>query len=321
MKMQLKGVLSSFGGRWIAATLVILTTACGRGGTLGGPVAIKADDPYGGAPSWEELAFTTYEGIVDQPITLTNGRWQGEPHVEDGASRPSVGLIDHGLLVGDLDGDGANETAALLWESSGGSGNRLYLAVMTRRNGDIENLDTVLVGDRVQIRTGKIEDGRILLSIVRAGPNDAACCPTEKAVVGWALSEGALTRNTDEVLGTLSLADLEGPEWVLIELDRDQALPQDVEISLVFEDGKVSGLSACNSYFAGVDEPAPGELRFNGMGATRMACEEQVMDVERRYLSALAGARRYSFQVGWLVLGCETDDGPMTLTFAPKPRG
>lgn len=319
--MRSNSILSSLGSLLIAALLVIMNTACSRGGTLGGPVAIRADDPYGGAPSWEELSSATYAGIVDQPITLTNGQWQGEPYVEDGASRPSVGLIDHGLLVGDLDGDGTNETAALLWETSGGSGNRLYLAAMARRNGNVKNVGTVLVGDRVQIRTGKIEDGQILFSVVRAGAGDAACCPSEKAVVGWALNEGVLTQYTNEVLGTLSLADLEGPEWILLELGRGQPPPEDIEISLSFEKDRVSGNSACNTYFAGVDGPAPGELRFNGMGATRMACEERVMDVERRYLNALAGTRRYTFQAGWLVLSCDTDEGPVVLTFAPRSPG
>ena len=312
------GLLRFIGRSGVTAMLLITVSACNRGGTPGGSVAIINDDPYDGAPSYEELSVATYRGIADEPITLEAGRWQGEAFVEGGASRPSVGLVDHSLLAGDLDGDGANETAAVLWENSGGSGNRLYLAVMARRNGDIENLDTVLIGDRVQIRTGKIEEGHVRLSIVRAGPGDAACCPTEKAVVGWALSEGLLTQHQDEVLGTLSLADLEGSEWRLLELDRDHPLPDGVEISLVFEESRVSGSSACNSYFAGVDAPRPGELRFSGMGATRMACEERVMDVERRYLNALAGARRYSFQVGWLVLSCDTDDGPVVLRFAPS---
>ena len=191
---------------------------------------------------------------------------------------------------------------------------------MARRNEDIEHIDTVLVGDRIQIRSGKIEDRRILLSVVRAGPGDAACCPTEKALVSWALSDGDLMQHADEVLGTLSLADLAGPEWILLELDRGQLPPEDIEITLVFEDHRVSGNSGCNTYFAGVDAPAPGELRFSGMGATRMACEGWMMELERRYLGSLAGAVRYSFHAGWLVLSCETDEGPAVLTFAPRSR-
>ena len=113
-----------------AVLLLLVTAACSRGGTLGGPVAIITDNDQGGAPSVEELAVATYEGITEEPITLIDGRWEGEPYVEGGASRPSVGLIDHFVLNGDLNGDGRAEAAALLWSSSGGSGTRLYLAVV-----------------------------------------------------------------------------------------------------------------------------------------------------------------------------------------------
>jgi len=271
-----------------------------------------------GAPSVFELTRATYSGIRDEPVTLADGRWEDEPFVEDGVSRPTVGLVDHFILTGDLNQDGLDEAVALLWESSGGSGNRLFLAAMGRRNNDIENFGTTLIGDRVQIRSGTVDDGRVTLDIVRAGPEDAACCPTEKARVAWALSEDGLSRVADETIGTLSLADLGGHGWVLTELGREQRLPEDVEISLLFQDDRVSGSSGCNNYFAGVLAPNPGELAFNGMGATRMACPEPRMDLERRYLSALAGASGYRFHAGRLVLTCDTDEGQQALVFTPK---
>jgi heat shock protein HslJ len=258
---------------------------------------------------------------MNEPVTLADGRWEGEPFVEGGASRPTVGLIDHFVLTADLDGDGLDEAAALLWESSGGSGNRLYLAVVGRRDGDVENLGTTLIGDRVQIRSGATNDDRITLDIVRAGPEDAACCPTEKALVSWVVGEDGLTEIANEATGTLSLADLGGRDWVLLELGREIPLPEDTVISLVFQDDRASGSSGCNSYFAGVVAPNPGELAFNGMGATRMACPEPAMDVERRYLQALAGASSYSFLAGRLVLGCNTDAGAVALIYAPRDPG
>jgi len=293
-----------------AVTLfLIVATACSRGDTLVGQV---------GAPTSTELWHATYSGIMDAPVTLTDGRWEGEPFVEDGASRPSVGLIDHFVLTGDVNGDGFDEVAALLWESSGGSGTRLYLAVMGRRDGDLENFGTTLIGDRVQIRSGRLEDRKITLDVVRVGPEDAACCPTEKARVAWALSEDGLSQIADETIGTLSLADLGGHEWVLTELGREQPPPEDIEISLLFQDDRVSGRSGCNSYFAGVTAQKPGEFAFNGMGATRMACPEARMDLERRYLSAMAGATGYTFLAGRLALSCDTDEGSIVLVFTPK---
>ena len=302
--------------RLASAVLLIAAAACGGDGTLGGEMAVTGD--VNGAPKALELANATYSGIMNDPVTLSGGRWEGAPYVEDGASRPTVGLIDHFILTGDLDGDALDEAVTLLWESSGGSGNRLYLAAVARNDEAITNLGTAMIGDRVQIRSGTIEESTITLDIVRAGPEDAACCPTEKALVTWTLGEDGLNRVEDEITGTVSLADLGGHEWVLLELGRDQPLPDDVEISMVFRDDRVSGSSGCNDYFAGVEAPGPGEIEFNGMGATRMACPEPAMDLERRYLSSLAGASGYRFLAGRLVLTCDTDEGPQALVFTAK---
>ena len=302
----------------VVTLFLIAVAACSRGGAVSGPEAATALQEAARAPSGSELASATYSGITSEPVTLRAGRWEGEPYVDGGASRPTVGLIDHFILTGDLDGDGQGEAVALLWESSGGSGNRLYLAVMARREGNIVNLATSLIGDRIQIRSGAIDDGRIILDLVRTGPGDAACCPTQKALVTWVLSDDGLSRVADETTGTLSLADLEGRKWFLIELGREQPLPEDVEISMVFRDDRVSGSSGCNDYFAGVSAPIPGELRFNGMGATRKACPASLMDLERRYLSALASAARYTFLAGRLALSCETDDGQVALIYEPR---
>jgi heat shock protein HslJ len=300
-------------GRTRVVTLLLITAAAfGCGGSD------SATPNSSGAPSVSELAHATYSGIMSEPVTLAEGRWEGKPFVKGGASRPTVGLVDHFNLTGDLDGDGLDEAVTLLWESSGGSGNRLHLAAVAGKDDLITNLGTDLIGDRVQIRSGAIEDGLITLDIVRAGPGDAACCPTQKALVTWALSGDGLSRIADETTGTLSLADLAGHEWVLIELGREQPLPEDVEISMVFQDDRVSGSSGCNTYFAGIMAPHPGELAFNGMGATRIACPEPVMDLERRYLSALADASRYRFLAGRLVLSCDTGDGLVALIFTPR---
>ena len=298
--------------RSIASVVIIVavsaTPACDRGGVIRKPVA----------PSLEELSSATYTGIYDETFTLIEGRWEGEPFIEGGASRPSAGLVDHFALVGDLDGDGREETTVLMWESSGGSGTRLYLAVMGRGRGGIENLGTALVGDRVQVRSGRIADGRIELDVVQTGPDDAMCCPSQLATRGWILGSSGLVEGEATITGVLSLDDLGGPEWVLSELGWGEPLPDAAEITISFHDDKVTGSGGCNRYFAAVTGDTPGELVFSGMGATRMACPEPAMDLERVYLRALANASRYSFLGGRLVLGCDTDDGPVALIFTPR---
>ena len=295
-------------GRRSVASFVIFvaaaaTLACDRGGAIEEPVA----------PSLEELSSATFTGIYDEAVTLVDGRWEGEPFVEGGASRPSAGLVDHFALIGDLDGDGREETTALLWESSGGSGTRLYLAVMARGPNNLEDLGTALVGDRVQVYSARIVDGRIELDVVQAGPGDAMCCPSQLATRGWTLSAGNLVEGEATITGTLSLDSLGGSEWVLSELGWGESVSDAPEITISFDDGKVTGSGGCNRYFAAVAGDTPGELVFSGMGTTRMACPETTMGLERHYLKTLSRASRYSFLGGRLVLGCDTDDGPVAL--------
>ena len=134
----------------------------------------------------------------------------------------------------------------------------------------------------------------------------------------WTLNEDGLEQTAEEVVGTLSLSDLEGPGWVLEELDRGRPVQDGVEIGLSFAGDKVTGAGGCNRYFATVSSEGPGKLSFDGMGATMMACPEPAMEAEQRYLKTLAGALSFGFLRGRLVIVCETEDGYVTLLFSPQ---
>jgi heat shock protein HslJ len=293
-----------------------LSTSCGLGSASGGATDDASGEPAAGSsPTPDELANATYRGVLDHPVTLVDGRWEGEPFVEGGASRPTVGLGEGFLLTGDLTGDGRDEAVVLLWEASGGSGTRTHLAVVGRQDGGVANLGTSLVGDRIQVRTGFIVDGVITLDVIRAGPGDAACCPTEKALIGWRLEDGSLTQIAISITGVLSLEDLRGPVWTLVAIGPDGQVSDHPQIDIQFSDDRVEGSGGCNEYFGTVTGEAPGKLSFSAMGTTMMACPEPVMDLERRYLHTLADGSSYSFVGGRLVIGCETDDGPVSLVF------
>jgi heat shock protein HslJ len=303
-------------GAGVRRAAIVVLAAVFAGACAAGDAAGPRSDAADQAPSLAELLDGTYEGILGEPVTLSRGIWEGDPLVEGSASRPSVGLVQHFLLEGDFDGDGTPEAAVLLWESSGGSGTRSYLAVMKRVGGEVRNLGTALVGDRTQVMSGSIADGRVILQLVEAGPGEAACCPSQLATAAWVLAEGGLERVATEVTGTLSLAALEGPEWRLVELGRARPVPDDVEITIVFEGDRVAGDGGCNDYFGSVSSKAPGELHFTATGTTMRACPEPAMGLEQQYLAALATASSYRFHGGRLVLGCTTDEGPLVLEFA-----
>jgi hypothetical protein len=126
----------------------------------------------------ESLGNIAYRGVLDQPIRLTGGYFEGSPFVEAGASRPTVMLLPEPVALGELDGDGQQDAAVLLAMNSGGSGTYIYLATVELRDGAWTNTATTLLGDRVQLHGLTIEDDQISLTLLSHGPDDPACCPT-----------------------------------------------------------------------------------------------------------------------------------------------
>ena len=292
--------------RLVAASgLAALACACAR--------------PAPSAPSWDELRNATYGGVLAAPITLSQGRWLGEPFEAGGASRPRLELLDGLRLEGDLDGDGVPEAVALVAASEGGSGSFVHLAVVTRRGRSVESVATARIGDRVQVRSGAIENGRIQLDLLEPGQQDAACCPTEKARRAWRLEGETLNEVESQTMGPISVLDLTGHEWVLRAFDEDLA-PPSPEITLTLEAERISGHAGCNRYFAarGPAGERPTDLRFGPIGATRMACPEPAMSLERRYLDALGAVVGFGFAPGRLRLRWARDDARGELVFEAR---
>jgi heat shock protein HslJ len=271
-----------------------------------------------GAPTAVELANATYTGTEEGLVTLVDGRWEGEPYVEGGASRPSIGLVEDFTLAGDLGGDERNEAVVILWQSSGGSGTFNYVAVVGGKNGDITNLGTAALGDRVQVRGGRIDDGKIIIDVVQQAEDDAACCPTQLATRTWSLTDNQLKEGEAVITGTLSLATLAGTEWVLTHFSRNEPILEGAEVSLAFADDKISGKSACNRYSAGVEQgETPGDLKIGLAMGTRMACPGELMDLEYKYLDALSRVASFSFLAGKLILNWEKDGTWSAMIFRP----
>ena len=271
------------------------------------------------APSGEELANTTYTGIRDHAVALQDGHWAGAPFVTGGSSRPTVGLVKDFRLTGDLNNDGMDEAVVLLWEHSGGSGTRIYIAVAGRHRRETVNLASAFIGDRVQVRSGAIRDGRIEIDVVQQGPDDAACCPTQTATRRWRLDATGLTEEETGFTGQLSLQDLGGESWILTRLTGKQVTPQEPEITLVVGTTRISGNSGCNHYSAVVTTGGiPGELFIEAAGTTYLTCRPEVMTLENRYLDALGRVTRYGFLAGKLLLTWEKDQAIYTMLFKPR---
>lgn len=305
--------------RLAAATLAI---GCGSAAAL--PPGARAS--ASGAPAFEELAGATYAGLQDQgaPVTLRDGLWQGPPFVEGGAARPELRLVRDFRVEGDLDGDGAPEAVALLAQSSGGTGSRVYAVVAARRDAAVVNRGTALLGDRVQVRAARIDAGRLLFFVVRAGPEDAMCCPGELTVQGFELRPGAGLEPVAacESPGRLSPVVMGGAEWVLKAWDFGDPAPAEPTVTLAYRDGKLSGSAGCNRYFAAASPgDGPGAIAIGSVGATRMACPEPVEAVEERFLDQLGRVERFGFLAGRLALTYRGDAGIRSMLFEAGPAG
>ena len=280
-----------------------------------------------GAPSVAELRAATYSGLqgLPGPVTLTDGIWEGEPLAPGGVSRPSVSLAPGFRLTGDLDGDGRDEAVVVLAQTSGGSGTVNYLAVVSRAASGPRNVATALLGDRVAIRSARIEGGQLLVSVVRAGKGDAMCCPGELADLGWTLSHGTLNPvATGGGTGRLTLATLAGTEWVLRAWDIGKPVPGEPEVTLTVQGEKLSGTSGCNRYTATVKaDGAPGDLSIGPVASTRMACPEPQSSVEVRVLAQLGNARKFGFLLGQLAITYELNGGSIGVMLfdARAPQG
>jgi len=268
----------------------------------------------------ERLRNALIGGVFEEAVRLEDGLYEGEPFVEGGASRPRLRLWDAPVLRLDVDGDGSEEAAVLLSESSGGSGEHVYLSVIANRDGEARSLATTLVGDRTRLRSMEASNGRIILEVVEAGSEDAACCPTQLARKAYALEAATLRLDSSQVTGRLSLAVLEGVEWTLESLNGDP-VPDGVQApTLVFAGGNLGGFAGCNRYTGQASESAPGQLVIGPLAATRMACPAPAAETEDHFLARLQQVTQYSFLGGRLALTWRGDTRIGTLIFVASPK-
>lgn len=263
-------------------------------------------------PSLDELKNATYSGLAEVPgtVTLQNGLWTGPPSAPGSTSRPVVEIANDFRVLGDLNGDRLDEAVAVLTYSSGGSGSFSYLAVMSRGDGSLHNVATAGLGDRVQLRSVRIDGGKLLVRGVRAGINDAACCPGDLVEWQWTLSAGKLITPGMVTTGRISLTTLAGTEWVLRAWDITERAGSEPVVTLAYDAGRVSGTSGCNRYSGSATEgTTPGEFSVGLLAGTRMACEPTQSSVETRFLDQLSGAKTFGFMLGRLMISYARTDG------------
>ena len=163
------------------------------------------------------------------------------------------------------------------------------------------------------------EQKRIFVDVVRAGPKDVMCCPGEVTTLGWNLEpDGKLNPFTVTAKSErLTLDTIGNTEWVLRSWDFKEPAPKQPIVTLIVKDGRFTGSSGCNNYFAPAKENGslPGDVEIGPAGTTRKSCPEKEMAVERRFLDQLARVRKFSFLATQLALSWEKEGVWKTMLF------
>jgi heat shock protein HslJ len=286
--------------------------------------AVEAAPAEAGAIPVKALRNATYSGIYEEPITLTDGLYEGKPFVEGDASRPTVEYIDGSELFGDLDGDGVSDAVVFLVERGGGSGAFTYVAAQLNRAGQPLDAGTVWIEDRIQVKSAAIEDGQVTLNIIIQGPGDPACCGTHQTRKTYALQEGELAETTPQGadLAKVPATELDGTSWTLLELKDGQPALADAAVSINFQDGQLSGFGGCSTYTGGfsLGEVNPFVMTTGPVAATRQACPDPAGAQETTYFAALESVSQWAYVFGRLALYYQDEGGELgRLLFDVQP--
>ncbi len=114
-------------------------------------------------------------------------------------------------------------------------------------------------------------------------------------------------------------ADLDGNRWKLLEM-RDQSLLPDTSITMMVENGQISGSAGCNFYGSTYTSQSDRSFILNEIEMTAMDCPEPegVMEQEKRYIKALTSVRNYEVDTSELLL--KEEGGGILLRFQRLPK-
>jgi hypothetical protein len=201
---------------FVAAGLGLLALVACSQSPPPAPAAPKEPPP---PPTVEQLRSATVSGVLDQPVTLANGVYTGQPVAAGATTHPSLTLWPSAAVFSDVDGKPGSEAVAAMAADTGGSGEFVHIGVFAVQDGKAVSVATALVGDRVKVQKLWVEHGQIHLDVVEAGPKDPACCPSQLSRKVFALEGGTLKQVSSDVVGTLSVNLLASTDFMLIEMD------------------------------------------------------------------------------------------------------
>ena len=300
----------------IGAALILAAglAACSQTPPPAPAAAVVAGPPP--APTLDQVKAATVTGVLEQPVTLAGGVYEGPPAQPGAASRPTLTLWLPTVGFANVDSAPGSEAVALLSTNSGGSGEFVYVAVFGIQDGKAVSLATAPVGDRVKLHKLWVEQGHIRMDVIEAGPKDPACCPTQLARKSFAIQGGALKQESSDVVGSLSVNLLSATDWMLAEMDGQPLGRTGHPPTLLVQYDKVVGFGGCNRYTGALKETSPGKITVGPLASTRKACPAAEMDLEDKFISRMNKVTSYTFLAGQLALTWGDKQGGGQLVFS-----
>jgi heat shock protein HslJ len=156
----------------------------------------------------ENLEYRS-EWMASGTAPLTDGEYS-EAAAPGSATKTVVKM--YRVAFGDAP-DGRPFAAVILVTDPGGSGTFYDLAAVAVQDGKLAHVASVFLGDRVKIESLVVEDGEVVVEMVKQGPHDPMCCPTQRVVERYALQNELVQVSSEIQSDTSDTSDLVGIVW------------------------------------------------------------------------------------------------------------
>ncbi|WP_224997096.1 META domain-containing protein [Cesiribacter sp. SM1] len=131
-------------------------------------------------------------------------------------------------------------------------------------------------------------------------------------VIITALASLASCHQAKQSTGSASIV---GTHWQLIEVNGEAVLPDEQlkrgpHMILNASENSVNGNGGCNSFFGSYELQGDNGITFTNIGSTKMACQNDAMQIERQLIQAFEMANKFTIRNDTLIL-TKTDMSPL----------
>ena len=165
-----------------AAAEMVSKFACARSKDI---VTVPAYKSGGVQPSdIENMTYVFGTGLNSRSIKYIDGKARSDTD--------TCGIDKNSIVYGDLHGIAQRAAVLVMGCGGGGSGDFRSLVAVWNANGTLANSDEKELGDRIVVNSITISNGIVTVDMLTQGPNDGACCPTQRKILRLALQGNQL---------------------------------------------------------------------------------------------------------------------------------